>query len=75
MNMKNLNPEMILSASGWRKVFAVSGDETDSTSEIGKENTCISILASLVFSDYIKKRNSISKQRNKKRLPYHWYMQ
>lgn len=58
MNMKNLNPEMILSASGWRKVFAVSGDETDSTSEIGKENTCISILASLVFSDYIKKRTS-----------------
>lgn len=47
---------MILSASGWRKVFAVSGEETDATTEIGMENTCISVLSALVFSDYVKKR-------------------
>lgn len=50
------NPNMILSASGWRKVFAVSGEETDTTTEIGMENTCISVLSALVFSDYVKKR-------------------
>ena len=54
--MKILNPNMILSASGWRKVFAVSGEETDTTTEIGMENTCISALSALVFSDYVKKR-------------------
>lgn len=54
--MKILNPNMILSASGWRKVFAVSGEETDTTTEIGIENTCISVLSALVFSDYVKKR-------------------
>lgn len=54
--MKILNPNMILSASGWRKVFAVSGEETDTTTEIGMENTCISVLSALVFSDYVKKR-------------------
>ena len=47
---------MILSVSGWRKVFAVSGEETDTTTEIGMENTCISVLSALVFSDYVKKR-------------------
>ena len=54
--MKILNPNMILSVSGWRKVFAVSGEETDTTTEIGMENTCISVLSALVFSDYVKKR-------------------
>lgn len=54
--MKILNPNMILSASGWRKVFAVSGEETDTTTDIGMENTCISVLSALVFSDYVKKR-------------------
>lgn len=54
--MKISNPNMILSASGWRKVFAVSGEETDTTTEIGMENTCISVLSALVFSDYVKKR-------------------
>ncbi|WP_318721975.1 phosphoglucomutase [Treponema sp.] len=55
--MNNLNHNMILSASGWRKVFAVSGDENDKTPEIGTENTYISVLAALVFADYVKKRS------------------
>lgn len=54
--MKVLNPNMILSASGWRKVFAISGNETDTTNEIGIENTYISMLSAQVFSDFIKKR-------------------
>ncbi len=46
---------MILSASGWRKVFAISGDEQDSTTLIGEKNIAISIYASVVFADYLKK--------------------
>lgn len=47
---------MILSASGWRKVFAISGDEEDSTEEIGAANTAISALIAAVFADYILQR-------------------
>lgn len=46
---------MILSASGWRKVFAISGQEQDKTSMIGEDNIALSIFAAKVFSDYIKK--------------------
>lgn len=46
--------KMILSASGWRKVFAESGNEQDRTSFIGDDNTAISILAASAFSDYVK---------------------
>ena len=56
--MNKLEPNMILSASGWRKVFAVSGDEKDTTCDIGIDNTCISVLSALVFADYVKKRTS-----------------
>lgn len=44
---------MILSASGWRKVFAKSGDEQDDTNEIGSENTALAVIAADVFFDYI----------------------
>lgn len=44
---------MILSASGWRKVFAVSGDEEDPTEDIGPANKVISALIAQVFADYI----------------------
>ena len=47
---------MILSASGWRKVFAVSGNENDSTAEIGDENAALSIFAAEVFADYLQKK-------------------
>lgn len=56
--MKIENPNMILSASGWRKVFAVSGDEKDTTAEIGTENSFISSLSALVFLEFLKKRTS-----------------
>ncbi len=47
---------MILSASGWRKVFAVSGDEEDSTEEIGPANGVLSALIAQVFADYLISR-------------------
>ena len=45
---------MILSASGWRKVFATSGNEQDRNPEISKDNVIISVTAANVFFDYIK---------------------
>lgn len=47
---------MILSASGWRKVFALSGQEQDKTTMIGEDNIAISIFSAAVFADYIKEQ-------------------
>ena len=44
---------MILSASGWRKVFATSGNEQDRNPEISKDDVIISVTAANVFFDYI----------------------
>lgn len=44
---------MILSASGWRKVFAASGDEQDKNPEIKDEDRKLSVIAANVFFDYI----------------------
>ncbi len=52
---------MITSASGWRKVFASSGDENDSSSEIGIENTAISALAADTFAAYMRQRKPAPK--------------
>lgn len=48
---------MITSASGWRKVFAQSGNENDTNGEIGKENRLIAALAAETFSEYILSKN------------------
>jgi phosphoglucomutase len=45
---------MILSASGWRKVFAKSGDGQDATPEIGAENTALCVIAAQVFAAYMR---------------------
>lgn len=50
-----MDTNMILSASGWRKVFAESNNEQDKTKEIGSVNAAISIFAAYCFSGYIKK--------------------
>lgn len=47
---------MILSASGWRKVFAQSRNEQDNTSEIGAENTMLAVIAADVFADYVREK-------------------
>ncbi len=44
---------MILSASGWRKVFVASGDEQDKSSEISDNDKILSFVAAEVFFDYI----------------------
>ena len=44
---------MILSASGWRKVFAISGDEQDKNPQISEQDKAICIAAASVFFDYI----------------------
>lgn len=54
--MKNLIQNMILSASGWRKVFALSEDENDTTEEIGLNNEIISVYCGKVFAIYIKNK-------------------
>ena len=46
---------MILSASGWRKVFAASGDEQDKNPEITETDRSIAVIAADVFFDYISK--------------------
>lgn len=45
---------MILSASGWRKVFAVSGEEQDKNPAISTEDTVLSAVAAEVFYDYLQ---------------------
>ena len=56
--MNAIDHNMILSASGWRKIFAVSKNEQDKTPEIGEENTYLSCIAAYVFAEYIKTRFS-----------------
>ena len=51
---------MILSASGWRKVFAASGAEQDKTLEITKESTAISVAAAVCFFDYLSNLTGLS---------------
>ena len=48
-----MKPNMILSASGWRKVFAISSDEQDKTPQISEQDKAICIAAASVFFDYI----------------------
>lgn len=45
---------MILSASGWRKVFAQSGREDDKTTKIGDQNKALSFLAADSFLEWLK---------------------
>ena len=51
---------MILSASGWRKVFAASGQEEDNTPLIGSAHTVISALIADTFGDYMIDRCGLS---------------
>lgn len=44
---------LILSASGWRKVFSESGDEESLSPEIGDANRILAALMADVFADYL----------------------
>ena len=58
--MAALEHNMILSASGWRKVFAQSGNEQDSSGEIGGENYALSVLAAEAFAEYLCSERNLS---------------
>ncbi|MGP1576073.1 MAG: phosphoglucomutase [Treponema sp.] len=46
--------QLILSASGWRKVFACSGCESDSTTEISSVDADIVYLAAYSFAEFLQ---------------------
>lgn len=48
---------MILSASGWRKIFAASGDEQDKNPEISENDYALCVIAAEVFYDYIRENS------------------
>ena len=52
-----MNHGMITSASGWRKVFALSGEE-DTATEISSDDTVLSALAADAFAEYMLARPS-----------------
>ena len=47
---------MILSASGWRKIFAVNGKEESITEHISSEEYIIAAIMALSFTEFLKKR-------------------
>ena len=57
--MASFEHNMILSASGWRKVFAQSGNEQDFSREIGDENYALSVLAAQAFAEYLCEKKGI----------------
>jgi len=48
-----MDHNMILSASGWRKVFSLSGDEQDKKGEISKESKAIAVASADCFFNYL----------------------
>ncbi|MGL1890369.1 MAG: hypothetical protein OCD02_02030 [Spirochaetaceae bacterium] len=56
---ESLKP-MILSASGWRKVFANGGDEESTTPEISNTDKVLASAMALVFSNFVKEKTGIS---------------
>ncbi len=50
---------MILSASGWRRIFAYTGDEQDMTPDIGEKNSALASVAAGVFFDWLAARTGI----------------
>ena len=48
---------MILSASGWRGIFAGSGDENDGTNQISEGFTVVCGAVACVFSQYLRSMN------------------
>lgn len=53
-SIKQTLSSMILSASGWRGVFAISGNEEDSTLSISENHSIISVYMAKAYADFIK---------------------
>ena len=49
---------LILSASGWRKVFAAGGNEESRTADIGAADKIIAGIAALVLTEYVRSRDA-----------------
>ncbi|MBR1535357.1 MAG: phosphoglucomutase [Treponema sp.] len=49
---------MITSASGWRKVFAISGDENDNSAKISGDDEVIAGISAEIFADYLSEKSS-----------------
>lgn len=72
--LQNNLSSFILSASGWRKIFAISKDEEDDTEEISLNDKYFAALIALSFAKYlncitdedIKNCNIVDNKRNKK---------
>ena len=54
--------KMIISPSGWRGVFAKSGEEESAAPEISREHRIIAYLAARVFSDYLEFKIDYTKE-------------
>jgi phosphoglucomutase len=52
---------MILSHSGWRGVFSVSGDEEDRTGGISTAQASIAAGAAVVFAEYLRSKDAAGK--------------
>ncbi|MDR2446223.1 MAG: phosphatidylglycerol lysyltransferase [Treponema sp.] len=52
---------MILSASGWRAIFAPDGNEENPSREISPAHTIIVAVAAKVFADYVKKTTGVAR--------------
>jgi len=52
-DIANTLSKMILSASGWRGIFASDGDEESKSAEISEAHKLISACAACVFSEYL----------------------
>jgi phosphoglucomutase len=55
-DLKAALDRMILSASGWRGIFALSGEEEDKSAEIPEALRIIAAAAALVFAEYMRSR-------------------
>jgi len=53
-----MNHGMITSASGWRKVFAISGDENDNSAKISGDDEVIAGISAEIFADYLSEKSS-----------------
>ncbi|MDR2783875.1 MAG: phosphatidylglycerol lysyltransferase [Treponema sp.] len=52
---------MILSASGWRAIFAPDGNEENTHSKISPAHSIIVAVAAKVFADYVKKTTGVAR--------------
>lgn len=61
--IQNAFSPMILSASGWRKIFTSSGDEEDFSADIGDANRVLSAHIANVFADYLLTKSESAKKK------------